>query len=167
MYHRMSASEYGRVSATDLAGAVQRGSRLMRARMACEPAPGMVAYFDGDPAGWCGIGARAEFAPLQRSRTIPALHDRPIWSVVCFLVRPRYRRRGIAAALPAGAVDHARNATAPGLEGYPVDAGDDRVDATFAYVGTTGMFEAVAFRRVSETLSRSAGRPRWIMRLDL
>jgi hypothetical protein len=37
----------------------------------------------------------------------------------------------------------------------------------FAYVGTVPMFERAGFRRVVETDARSAGLPRWLMRLDL
>ena len=41
------------------------------------------------------------------------------------------------------------------------------IDSTFAYVGTTDRFEAAGFRRVAETGARSAGLPRFVMRLDL
>jgi GNAT superfamily N-acetyltransferase len=167
MYYRMSASEYGRVSADELPQAVGRRSALMRARVGTSPAPGMLAYQDGTPVGWCGLGPRSEFTRLQRSRTIPAVDDVPVWSVVCFLVRPGFRRRGLAAALLDGAVSYARECGAPALEGYPVDAAGARIDTTFAYVGTTQMFEAAGFRRVAETSARSAGLPRWVLRHDL
>jgi len=41
------------------------------------------------------------------------------------------------------------------------------IDSTFAYVGTTDRFEAAGFRRVAETGARSAGLPRFVMRLDI
>jgi hypothetical protein len=44
---------------------------------------------------------------------------------------------------------------------------DVRIDPTFAYVGTTEMFQAAGFRRVAETRARSAGLPRVVMRPDL
>lgn len=126
----------------------------------------MVAYVDGMPVGWCGLGPHGEFERLVRSRTIPPPHDPSTWSVVCFLVRPGFRRRGVATALLEGAAEYACRAGAPSIEGYPVDAEGQRVDATFAYVGTTSLFERVGFRKVAPTAARSAGRPRWVMRLD-
>ncbi len=42
-----------------------------------------------------------------------------------------------------------------------------RLDVGFSYVGFTPMFEAAGFATVVETTARSAGRPRWLMRLDL
>jgi GNAT superfamily N-acetyltransferase len=167
MYYRMTSSQYGRVPAHQLPQAARTRRDLLHARADEPPAPGMLAYLDGMPVGWCGLGPRTEFARLQRSRTIPAVDGLAVWSVVCFLVRPGYRRRGIAAALLAGAVEYARDCGAPALEGYPVDSAGARIDSTFAYVGTTSMFEAAGFHRITETKAHSAGLPRIIMRLRL
>ena len=167
MYYRMSSSEYGRVSARELPQAARRRRDLLRARAGEPPAPGMLAYLDERPVGWCGLGPRIEFARLQRSRTIPAVDGRAVWRVGCFLVRRGLRRRGIAAALLSGAVAYARGCGAPALEGYPVEAAGARIDSTSAYVGTASMFEAAGFRRVAQTGARSAGLLRIVMRLDL
>jgi len=140
---------------------------LMRQRLEQAPAPGMIAYHDGDVAGWCGIGPRAEMDRLARSRTIPAIGDRPVWSIVCFLVRVGHRRRGVARVLLAGVIDYAREQRASGLEAYPIDSEGQRIDVAFAYPGFTSLFEAAGFRRVVQTESRSAGRRRWLMRLDI
>ncbi len=104
---------------------------------------------------------------LQRSRTIPKLDELPVWSIVCFVVRTGFRRRGVARALLDGAISYARTCGAVALEGYPVDTAGARISGSFAYVGTTSMFEAAGFTRVQETAGRSAGLPRWLMRLPL
>ena len=167
-YWRMSASAYGRLSAGELEGdrLVQRKEAL-RQQLERPVAPGMLAYLDGQVVGWCGFGPRAEMERLVRSRTIPALDDQPVWAIVCFLVRVGYRRRGVARALLQGVIDYAREQGAPALEAYPVDPGGERIDVTFAYVGTVAMFEAAGFGRVVETSARSAGLPRWFMRLEV
>jgi hypothetical protein len=104
---------------------------------------------------------------LVRSRTIPAVDDVPVWSIVCFLIRVGYRRRGVAIALLDGVMDLARRSGAPGLEAYPIDPEGRRADTAFGYVGFTPMFERAGFRRVLETAARSDRRARWLMRLDL
>ncbi len=159
-YWRLSSAAYSARRGDD-------GERLMRQRLEQAPAPGMIAYQDGDVAGWCGIGPRAEMDRLARSRTIPAIDDRPVWSIVCFLVRVGHRRRGVARALLAGVIDYAREQRAAGLEAYPIDSEGQRIDVAFAYAGFTSLFEAAGFRRVVQTESRSAGRRRWLMRLDI
>ncbi len=132
-----------------------------------DPPPGMLAYVDGEIAGWCGFGPRLALPRLERSRTIPKVDDLPVWSILCFNVRVGYRRRGVAAALLAGVVDFARRSGAPGVEAYPIDPGGGRVDTSFGYVGLTPMFEKAGFRRVVETSAHSDGKPRILMRLDL
>jgi GNAT superfamily N-acetyltransferase len=138
----------------------------MRQRSEKTPAPGMLAYIDGEPVGWCGLGPHSEFTRLARSRTIPVPDDAEVWAVVCFLIRTGFRRRGVASALLKGAVEYARASGASAIEGYPIDPGGRRINATSAYVGTTSMFESAGFRRVLETSAHSAGLPRWVMRLD-
>jgi ribosomal protein S18 acetylase RimI-like enzyme len=138
----------------------------LRSQLDDDPPPGMLAYIGGEVAGWCGFGVRPRLPRLARSRTIPTIDDRPVWSILCFKVRVGFRRRGVAAALLAGVVEDARRSGAPGVEAYPIDPEGGRVDVGFGYVGVTTMFEKAGFRRVLETGARSDGRPRWLMRLD-
>lgn len=128
-------------------------------------APGLIAYIDGQPVGWCGLGPRAAMPRLVNSRTIPAVDALPVWSIGCFVVRPGYRRRGVARALLLGAIAYARASGAPGIESYPIDPAGARVSTSFGFVGFTSMFEAAGFRRVLLTDAHSAGLPRWLMRL--
>ncbi len=130
-------------------------------------APGLVAYLQGIPVGWCGLGPRAAMPRLMRSRTIPTVDDVATWSIGCFVVRTGYRRRGVARALLDGAVAYAQANGAPAVEGYPVDPAGRRISTSFAFVGFTSTFEAAGFRRVVLTDAHSAGLPRWLMRLNL
>jgi GNAT superfamily N-acetyltransferase len=160
-YWRQSSGAYR-------AGGPGSGERNLRAEVgASPPAPGVIAYVEGEPAGWCGLGPRASLERLVRSRTIPHVDDVPVWSIVCFKVRVGYRRKGVARALLDGAVAYARGQGAPAIEAYPIDSEGRRLDVAFSYVGFTTMFENAGFRRVLETDARSAGRPRILMRLDL
>ncbi|ACQ79823.1 GCN5-related protein N-acetyltransferase [Beutenbergia cavernae DSM 12333] len=143
-----------------------RGARLRRYAEEGTP-PGVVAYVDGEPAGWCSIAPRSSHHRLTHSRTIPTVDDVPVWSIVCLVVRPRFRRRGLARHLLDGAVDYARSRGAPVVEAYPVDPGERRLSSAFAYMGTMSLFEAAGFVRVAETSARAGGAPRWLVRLDL
>lgn len=157
--------QYWRLASSDYSRSDHRAG--LRRQLDADLPPGLLAYVDGEPCGWCSVGPRHEYERLNRSRTIPPIDDVPVWVIVCFLVRVGYRRRGVARALLDGAIDFARRHDAPALEAYPVDPEGRRIDVSFAYVGTTGMFEAAGFRRIAETAARSAGRPRIVMRLNL
>ena len=104
------------------------------------------------------MAPRTEFPRLQRSHVAKPVDERPAWAVVCFFVKRRYRGAGVAEALLAAAVDHARAAGASLIEGCPVDPPSSPENA---YVGVTPMFERVGFR---EVLRRRPRRP--LMRLE-
>lgn len=128
--------------------------------------PGVLAYDDGEPVGWAGVGPRAD-TQFARSRKIPHVDDLPVWSVWCLRVRPGHRGKGILAHLLRGAVEFARERGAPAIEGYPVDNRGAKVDQTMAFVGFRSLFEDAGFVKVADTDSVSGGFPRVVMRLDL
>ena len=128
--------------------------------------PGVLAYEDGEVAGWAAVAPRAEL-PFARSRKIPHVDDLPVWSVWCIRVRPGHRGRGISLPLLEGAVEQARLQGAPAVEGYPVDNRGAKVDTTMAYVGTRALFERAGFEWAGGTQSVSGGFPRVLMRRHL
>jgi len=143
-----------------------RPATLRRQMDSGPPPPGYLAYRDAMPVGWVGVSVRTATPRLVGSRTIPAIDDRPVWSIGCFRVRVGYRRQGVASALLAGVVEAARRAGAPGVEAYPIDPERRRVDVGFAFVGIASMFDAAGFRRVVQTTATSAGLARLLVRLD-
>lgn len=160
MFWRLTSTEYNQ-STRD------RNREALKALAAEGRAPGLLAYRDGEPAGWCGVGPRADFARLQRSRTLGPVDDRPVWSIICFFVGRRHRGAGVAAALLGAAVRRAAEHGAPAIEGYPIDPPAARAPATAAYPGTVAMFRAAGFREVTVTSARGGGGFRSIMRRDL
>jgi GNAT superfamily N-acetyltransferase len=129
--------------------------------------PGVIAYVDEVPAGWCSVSPRAGLSRLVHSRTIPMVDEQPVWSVICLVVRAGFRRRGVAKAMLEGAVDYAHSQGADIVEGYPLDTQGAKISASFAYVGTVAMFEGAGFSRVMPTSSSHGGIPRWVMRREL
>jgi GNAT superfamily N-acetyltransferase len=127
---------------------------------------GVLAYEGEEVVGWAAVAPRAA-TTFATNRKIPHVDDVDVWSVWCIRVRPGHRKQGIAHHLLQGAVDHARAAGAPAIEGYPVDNGGEKVDLTMAYVGTRALFERAGFERAADTTSRLDGFPRVLMRLAL
>src|SRR6478752_1279953 len=107
-----------RNSSLDMPGRIAH----MRGLCESEPGPGVLAYVDGEVAGWCSIAPKSTYRRLLNSRTIPHLdEERDPWSIVCFVVRGGFRKRGVMHQLLDGAVEHARASGAAIVEGYPVD----------------------------------------------
>ena len=112
----------------------------------------VLAFVDGEPAGWCLFGRRAEFPRLARVRALAHAFDEKTWSVVCFFVRSGHRGAGIATALLAHAKEAAGRAGAQRLEGYPVRSSKGPgapIPAAFAWTGVPEVFERNGFKRVS------------------
>jgi GNAT superfamily N-acetyltransferase len=143
----------------------ERGDHVRRLCRRTVP-PGVLAYDDGQVAGWAGTAPRADL-PVARSTKIDAVDDLPVWNIFCVRVQPGFRGRGISHALVAGAVDLARSQGAPAVEAIPVDNGGRKVDLTMAFVGTRALFEGAGFTKVADTRSVTGGFPRVVMRLPL
>ena len=165
-YWRQTAAEYGPSTYSIDHSNWDRRREALRAQCAVEPVPGVIAYLGDLPVGWCGFGLRSSMKRLEGSRTIPKIDDVAVWSIVCFDVRRGYKRRGVATALLAGAIEYARSHGACGLEAYATDPAGSRRGTGTSYMGFTGMFEKAGFRRVVQTASIAEHLPRWLMRLD-
>jgi GNAT superfamily N-acetyltransferase len=125
------------------------------------PAPGVLAYRGGSAVGWCAVEPRQCYPRILRSQVFkaagPAVDDGgsagSVWSVSCFVVAPGHRRSGVAAALLAAAVEHARANGAAVVEGYPVDpAQRPKAGPADLYQGTLGLFVAAGFEVVSDAV---------------
>lgn len=160
MYWRLASAEFSDRKVPELREA-------LRGLAAGEPAPGLLAYLDGRAVGWISVGPRADFARLERSRTIRRIDDQPVWSVVCFVVSRTARGQGVAGALLDGAVRHAAEQGASIVEGYPVDPGTASLPPAAGYTGLRSVFERAGFAPIQVSESRAAGHPRVIMRLEL
>lgn len=124
--------------------------------------PGLLAYADGHPVGWCSVAPREAFPRLGRSRILKRVDDRPVWSAVCFFVDKQFRRKGVAVRLLEAAVEHAKKHGAKTVEGYPVEPRKASTPDAFAFTGLASAFRKAGF---VEVLRRSDTRP--IMRYHM
>src|SRR5262245_38769621 len=99
----------------------EKNRRAFRAIVNQGPPPGLLA-FDGERAvGWCQLTPRDDLPWLDRARFFERLDHLSVWSISCFYVRRRYRKKGVMSALVAAALRAAKKANALALEVYPVD----------------------------------------------
>jgi len=131
-------------------------------------APGLVAY-DGDEAvGWISIGPREDYERLAHSTVLMPIDDKPVWSIVCFVVGRQARGRGVARKLLEAGVDYAREHGARLLEAYPVEVAEgQRVPPGDVYRGTLSMFERAGFKVVAHRQWNSTTPVRPIVRRAL
>jgi len=132
----------------------------LRAEIDASPVPiGLVAYDDGEPAGWSRVVPRhslpgiVENAALRRLLSSDDQPDEAAWWVSCFAVLRTHRGHGVGVALLRAAADYARDQGAGVIDGHPVDV--DRLSGGPApsalFTGTRSMFVAAGFEEIGRT----------------
>jgi ribosomal protein S18 acetylase RimI-like enzyme len=123
--------------------------------------PGLIAYAGTVPVGWVSLGPREEFKRLERSPVMKPVDDKPVWSIICFVVPPEQRGQGIGTALLKAAIAYARKHGATLLEAYPVDK-PKRSHSDTMWFGAKSMYDKAGFEEVAR---RKPARP--VVRLAL
>jgi ribosomal protein S18 acetylase RimI-like enzyme len=135
--------------------------RELKAIVDAGNSPGLIAYHGKVPVGWVSLGPREEFAKLQRSPVMKPVDDKPVWSIICFVVPSRFRGQGVAHSLLQGAIAYARKHGGTLIEAYPVDK-QARSNDDAMWFGAKSMYDRAGFKEVAR---RKPERP--VVRLKL
>ncbi|MCK6540381.1 MAG: GNAT family N-acetyltransferase, partial [Anaerolineales bacterium] len=81
-------------------------------------------------------------------RVLKPVDDQEVWSVTCFYVARKHRRKGITVELLKAAVKHVKSQGGRIVEGYPVETEND-MPAPFVYTGTASAFKKAGFEEVA------------------
>jgi GNAT superfamily N-acetyltransferase len=127
--------------------------RLLEAEIATGPPPALIAYVDGEAAGWVRVGPRTAQVRLSRTKAFAGSpqpwDDDSVWAVSCFVVRREHRGQGLNARLLEAAIAYARESGARVVEAYPIDTAATKARVNELYVGTLSTFEAAGFHEVA------------------
>lgn len=82
---------------------------------------GFLSYHDGVPVGWCNADDKRNYDRLSKDNNpeIWLRHEDRVLSVVCFVVSPDMRGKGVATALLGEACRYAKASGCKYVEGYP------------------------------------------------
>ncbi|SEE42583.1 Acetyltransferase (GNAT) family protein [Arthrobacter alpinus] len=115
------------------------------------PAPGLIAYQDGDPVGWIQVSPSSRFPRFKPRGHEP---DDGVWAVTCFVVRVGHRGTGVATALLHGALDHARGHGASMIRARPSDTTVADKSNADLFTGILSTFAAAGFTELNRNRSR-------------
>jgi GNAT superfamily N-acetyltransferase len=147
-------------------------AEMLREQTACgdpdaDSTSGLVAYVDGEPAGWVAVEPRTAYPKLRTSRVPWSGRDEDkdddgVWAVTCLVVRKAFRGRGLTYALALATIDFARERGAGALEAYPMITQPGK-EITWGelHVGARQVFEEAGFEEVTHPTPR-----RVVMRID-
>lgn len=117
--------------------------------------PGLIAYVDQVPAAWVAVAPRADYLRLRTSRIFASLDEQPVWSIVCFFIRTKFRGQGLMHPLIDAAVDFAKAHGATIIEAYPFEP-EQQANPLSIYTGVPSVFESAGFTEVAR---RKSNRP--------
>lgn len=144
MAWRKSSAEFNRDK-----GSGNRKS--LQALLKTSTPPGMLAYSNGTAVGWCAVAPRAQYVFLEKSRVLRPLDDAQVWSVSCFFVDKKFRRKGLTVELLRAATHFVKEHGGAILEGYPVIPRKQKMPDIFVWTGLLPAFLKAGFQEM----------PRW------
>lgn len=118
--------------------------------------PGIIAYADDEPVGWCSVSPRSDFPVLANSRILKPVDDKPVWSVVCFFIKKDFRKIGLSTELLQAASEYVKSKKGKIIEGYPIEPKQNKMPDVFAWTGFTSAFLNAGFKEIER---RSETRP--------
>ena len=80
---------------------------------------GLLAYLDNEPVGWCNAQPRRAFVNMRSYKVAITDPEEPVGSIMCFLVDPEHRGKGISTTLLLAACEMFRRTGLETAEGYP------------------------------------------------
>jgi GNAT superfamily N-acetyltransferase len=129
---------------------------LLRKIVYNDERPGIIAYVDNEPAGWCAAAPREIYVKLEKSKVLAPVDDKKVWSVSCLFIARKFRRQGLSTELLKNVIKLCKERGAKILEAYPVEPYSEDMPAAFAWTGIPASFERAGFKEVAR---RSRTRP--------
>lgn len=112
---------------------------------------GLLGIYRGEAVAWCALAPREDFTRLENSRVHKRIDDEQVWSIPCFFVDKKFRRKGVSVAMLKGILAYAKEERIKILEAYPTIPTQGRLPDAFAWIGLYKSFKKAGFKIVDRT----------------
>ena len=129
-------------------GQGEANRQAMKAIVQSGEIPGLLAYSNGEPCGWCSVAPREQFSSLERSRVLKRMDDKDVWSIVCFFIQKNFRGTNLNLKLILGAIEYVKSRGGEIIEAYPTLLKSDKAPPVSTYMGLSKIFERAGFKEV-------------------
>ncbi|MHA2289606.1 MAG: GNAT family N-acetyltransferase [Promethearchaeota archaeon] len=109
---------------------------------------GFLAFENNEPVGWCNVNSKDVYEKTPIDLEPKDIPEGKIASVVCFLIAPAYRKKGVARELLNQATKILKENGHDWIEAYP-RKGSDLSDA-HSYHGPISLFSSEGFSVITE-----------------
>lgn len=108
---------------------------------------GYLAFVGGEPVGWCNVNNRLNYQRLLKYYELSDIQNANVCAIVCFLVRPEFRRRGVAQKLLDQIIIDYAYRDYDYVEAYP---GKNKLSCEDQYMGPLGLYKKNGFKILNE-----------------
>jgi GNAT superfamily N-acetyltransferase len=150
MYYRLKQAEFKAGKVNDI------NKNRMKEVVWSEKSVGILALYKGQAIAWCAFAPREDYLKLENSRVHKRIDDKPVWSIPCFFIDKKFRRKGISVALLKGVIEYARKNKIGIIEAYPTIPTQEKLPDAFVWIGLYKSFERAGFEIVDR---KSKNRP--------
>lgn len=145
MFYRLKQAEFK-------AGKVNDINKNRMKKLIWEEKPvGVIAIHEGQAIAWCAFAPREDYLKLENSRIHKRIDDNTVWSIPCFFIDKKFRRKGISVALLQGVIEYARKNNIRIIEAYPTIPTQEVLPDAFVWIGLYKSFERAGFEIVDRT----------------
>ncbi len=113
-----------------------------------EKMKGFLAYVNNQPVGWCNVNNKEAYSNIPNEDESEEDTKDKIASIVCFVISPSYRKKGIARFLLQKAIIDLRENGFKWLESYPRKG---ELSDAHSYHGPVSLYSSEGFFVVNET----------------
>ncbi len=130
-------------------GQGQKNHDAMKAIVDSGTIPGLIAYKDNVPCGWCSVAPREHYSTIERSRVLARIDDQPVWSLVCFFIDKNFRGEAMSEKLVLGAIEYVKSQGGKIIEAYPANIHKKKMSPVSTYMGIPTILKKAGFKEIS------------------
>ncbi|MBY9019937.1 MAG: GNAT family N-acetyltransferase [Candidatus Lokiarchaeota archaeon] len=108
---------------------------------------GLLAFVNNEPVGWCNVNSKDVYEKNPFDNESEEVLEGKVASIMCFLIAPAYRKKGVARKLLIHAIEMLKEKGYAWIEAYPRKG--DLSDA-HSYHGPVSLFNSEDFTIIRE-----------------
>ncbi|MBK7787320.1 MAG: GNAT family N-acetyltransferase [Saprospiraceae bacterium] len=145
MFNRLKKSDFDE-------GKLDGGNRMAMKNLVWENKPtGILGFYEDQAIAWCAFAPREDFVKLEKSRVHKRIDNNTVWSIPCFFIDKKFRRKGVSVEMLKGVINYAKINGVKIIEAYPTIPPQKMLPDAFAWIGLYKSFESAGFKIVDIT----------------
>lgn len=141
MWWRLSRKEFEK-------GQGEENRQAMKSIVQSGKIPGLIAYDQSEPCGWCSVAPREHFGSLERSRVLKRVDNQEVWSIVCFFIKKNHRGKNLGLKLIQGALKYVKSQGGKIVEAYPTILKTRKAPPVSTFMGIPKIFKQAGFKEI-------------------